>query len=141
MENRRVVFDTNWYVSASINRHSRRRLYNLLIRSDLTIFYCDELIAEFRRVMTRSKFRKYIRANQYNRFLRLVISRLHYIELNQSSLLQSRDPKDNYLLALSAETGAHFLVTGDPDLLVLQKIGATQIMTMAEFLAKLSEAS
>ena len=35
----KIILDTNWYVSASINRTSRRRLYDLLINENLTIFY------------------------------------------------------------------------------------------------------
>ncbi len=27
----KIVLDTNWYISASINRNSRRRLYELLV--------------------------------------------------------------------------------------------------------------
>lgn len=138
MENRRIVFDTNWYISASINRHSRRRLYSLLLRSDLAIFYSDELVAEYRRVINRPKFKKYIRAHQYNRFLGLILPRLHHVTVKQSPPVLSRDPSDNYLLALSAEAEAEYLVTGDPDLLVLQTVGATQIVTMARFLELLA---
>jgi hypothetical protein len=134
MENRRVVIDTNWYISASINQRSRRRLYSLLLRADLTIFYCDELVAEYRRVINRPKFKKYIRAHQYNRFLRLILLRLHLVTLQQPFPNLSRDPNDNYLLALSAEAEAEYLVTGDPDLLVLQSVGTTRIVTMAQFL-------
>ena len=134
MENRRVVFDTNWYISASINQRSRRRLYSLLLRSDLAIFYSDELVAEYRRVINRPKFKKYILAHQYNRFLRLILPRLHHVTIQQPPPVPSRDPSDNYLLALSAEAEAGYLVTGDPDLLVLQTVGATRIVTMAQFL-------
>ena len=57
----KIVLDTNWYVSASINRHSRRRLYDLLINEKLTIFYSGELLAEYESVISRKKFEKFIR--------------------------------------------------------------------------------
>lgn len=44
-----------------------------------------------------------------------------------------RDPKDNFLLNLSIDGKADFLITGDKDLLVLEKIESTQIVTLAEF--------
>ena len=44
-----------------------------------------------------------------------------------------RDVKDNFLLSLSKDAKADFLITGDYDLLVLKTFEATQIVTMAEF--------
>ena len=39
----KLILDTNWYISASINRKSRRTLYELLIDKRLTILYTDRL--------------------------------------------------------------------------------------------------
>jgi len=44
-----------------------------------------------------------------------------------------RDPKDDYLLALSIASEAHFLVTGDADLLELQHINNTAIIKYTDF--------
>ncbi len=44
-----------------------------------------------------------------------------------------RDHEDNFLLALSRDSGADFLITSDDDLLVLKKFGSTQILTLKEF--------
>lgn len=51
----RIILDTNWYISATINRKSRRRLYELLINEQCTILYADELLAEYKRVVYRKK--------------------------------------------------------------------------------------
>ena len=40
---------------------------------------------------------------------------------------------DDYLLALAIEAHAHYLVTGDQDLLVLQEIGTCRIIDAATF--------
>jgi len=45
-----------------------------------------------------------------------------------------RDPKDNFLLSLSLDGNADFLLTGDKDLLDLSKFGETYIVTIADFL-------
>lgn len=42
----------------------------------------------------------------------------------------SRDVKDNYLLALSFDGNADYLLTGDMDLLVLERINDTQIIKL-----------
>jgi predicted nucleic acid-binding protein len=52
----------------------------------------------------------------------------------KTSVQVSRDAKDDYLLALSIDSNAKYLVTGDNDLLVLGKIANTKIITMSEFL-------
>ncbi|WP_281163572.1 putative toxin-antitoxin system toxin component, PIN family [Psychroflexus tropicus] len=45
-----------------------------------------------------------------------------------------RDPKDNFLLNLLVDSKADYLITGDDDLLVLDKMERTQIMTFTEFI-------
>ncbi|WP_256213868.1 putative toxin-antitoxin system toxin component, PIN family [Parapedobacter indicus] len=50
----------------------------------------------------------------------------------KSDVAASRDAKDNYLLALSKDGAADYLITGDPDLLILKQYGKTTILTMAE---------
>jgi len=128
-----LVIDTNWYISATINRASRRTLFNLLSNPAYTILYCDELIAEYRSVILRDKFKKYIKLSQALRFIELLLPVLLFIKV-RSQVSESRDVKDNYLLALSKDGEADFLITGDPDLLVLKQYGQTVILTMKSFL-------
>jgi uncharacterized protein len=52
-----------------------------------------------------------------------------------SQITLSRDPKDDFLLALSIDSQADYLLTGDEDLLVLQKIEQTSILKIADFIA------
>ncbi len=128
-----LVFDTNWYISATINRASRRTLFDLLSEPTYTILCCDELIAEYRAVILRDKFKKYIKLSQALRFIELLVPVLSFVKV-KSKVSASRDAKDNYLLALSKDGAADYLITGDPDLLVLKQYGQTVILTMKEFL-------
>jgi len=50
-----------------------------------------------------------------------------------SEISQCRDPKDNFLLSLAIDGKADYLLSGDKDLLVLKKIGNTEIKTISEF--------
>lgn len=129
----KIIFDTNWYISASINRKSRRRLYDLLINEDLTVFYSSELLHEYKSVIFRKKFEKYIRQDQVNRFIGLILTRLKPVEIKTIVRL-SRDANDNYLLSMSLDCAADYLVTGDPDLLELKEFGKTKILTLSEFI-------
>ncbi len=128
----RIILDTNWYISATINRKSRRRLYNFLTDQSISILYSEKLVEEYNDVMSREKYVRIILPHQTARFAALVISKLQEINV-RSSIVMSRDPKDNFLLALSKDGKANYLVTGDEDLLVLNKIGGTRIIKMSEF--------
>jgi len=128
----RVILDTNWYISASINRKSRRTLYALLTDERLKFLYADRLFEEFSEVISRPKFQKMITPNQVRRFIQLILPVLECVKL-ETPIAISRDPKDNYLLSLSHDGKARYLVTGDPDLLVIGQLGETEIITMAAF--------
>lgn len=51
-----------------------------------------------------------------------------------------RDPKDNFLLVLAKDGKATYLLTGDKDLLEIQKFGSTKILTLTHFLDLMGEA-
>lgn len=134
----KVILDTNWYISASINRKSRRTLYEILTNPALEIFYSKELVQEFQDVIGRPKFRKIISETHVLRFQSLALSKLKETTITTTIEL-SRDPKDNYLLAMAVDANADYLVTGDDDLLVLSEIGKTKIVKMSEFQALLQQ--
>lgn len=69
--------------------------------------------------------------------MNLVVSKVENIEL-KANLVGSRDSKDNFLLSLSLDSNADYLITGDMDLLVLKKSGSTQIITLRDFLEIIS---
>jgi len=129
----RVILDTNWYVSATINKRSRRLLYQLLTDNNIVILFSDEILKEYRRVISRDKFKNIVSAQQVFRFMNLAISKIKNIEI-KSDLTGSRDLNDNFLLSLSHDADADYLVTGDKDLLVLEETGSTKIMLMGDFL-------
>lgn len=79
------------------------RLVDLLSNERVRLVICDELLEEIREVTTRPKFAKYF-------------------------------PKaEDYLLALAIEARAHFLVTGDQDLLVLRDVKNCRIVDATTF--------
>ncbi len=43
----KVILDTNWYISATISKKSRRILYKLLTNKQLVLVYADELLQSY----------------------------------------------------------------------------------------------
>jgi putative PIN family toxin of toxin-antitoxin system len=94
-----VILDTNWYISASINRESRRRLYRLLTDPNIQIIFSKEILREYHDVIDRPKFQNIITKGQALRFINLVLPFLKEVAITTSTE-RSRDAKDNHLLAL-----------------------------------------
>lgn len=51
-----------------------------------------------------------------------------------SDVKACRDSKDNFLLSLSKDSKADFLITGDNDLLEMKSFESTKILTLSEFI-------
>jgi uncharacterized protein len=131
----RIVIDPNWYISASISGHSRRTLRKVFTDSRFLVLLSAELLDEYDVVIARKKFRRYLSLDQVSRFRRLVLRRAELYAV-VSSVTVCRDINDNYLLALAQDGRADYLISGDPDLLVLKRFGLTKITTMRIFLTR-----
>ena len=134
----RAVVDVNVLVSgvlspkghsAEILRATRDGQFELVVS--------EKLLAELKRTLAYPKLRKRIPAEKAASFVNWV--RDHGTVANDPTSLPpvgSRDPDDDYLLALAIKRRA-YLVTGDDDLLVLSH--NLPILTPAQFAIKLRE--
>ena len=128
----RIVIDTNLWISFLITKHYSR-LDRILSDKLVTLLYSQQLIDEFIEVAQRPKFKKYFTATDLQVLLLTMSKRAYFIDV-LSIVEVCRDPKDNFLLALSKDGKASHLITGDKDLLVLKKFGKTKILTLTEYL-------
>lgn len=134
----RAVVDVNLLVSgvlsakgrpAEILRASRDGHFELVVS--------EELLAELQRTLAYPKLRKRIPAEKAASFINWVRDHGTVAEDPTSPpAVSSRDPDDDYLLALAISRSA-YLVTGDNDLLVLSD--DLPILTPAQFAIKLHE--
>ncbi|MCF2489008.1 putative toxin-antitoxin system toxin component, PIN family [Dyadobacter sp. CY347] len=130
----RIVIDTNIYISAMINRNSRLRLDLILKDNRFEILTDKALVNELFEVINRPKFRKYVSAEQIDAFMDLLTERSIVIS-TFSKVSHSPDPKDDFLLALSMDGSAQYLITGNKiDLLDLKQFATTSILSLTEFL-------
>lgn len=130
----KIVIDAKWYISACIHRKSRHTLYRRVLKNDdVRVYYSEELVAEFDKVIRRDKFRKYITLSQAIRLKRFALKLLRKAHIISRSVLV-RDPCDDYLLGICESCRAHYLITGDNDLLVLHRHKNTSIVYMHQLL-------
>lgn len=116
-------------------KHVRNYLDKILIDTRFDLLTSQQGIDELTIVLKRPKFQKYITTEQIETLISLILRRSILIEVS-SRIVLSRDAKDDYLLALSFDGHADYLITGDADLLVLEQFEQTIIIKIADFIAK-----
>jgi len=94
------------------------------------------LITEFIDVVNRPKFEKYFSKKDIARILNLFDQYGQLTDV-KSDINICRDKKDNFLLNLSIDSKADYLITGDNDLLILEKIEHTRIINFTDFLKQI----
>ncbi len=136
----RVVLDTNVYVSSVIL--SRGTPFEILEawRNQAYILTTSEaIIAEIARVLRYPRIRDRYAITEAD-ISRLVSSlRTDALIVPDADLAHSicADPDDDKFLACAAIAQADYLVTGDPDLLILRQHEKTVILKPHEFLNRL----
>ena len=132
----RLVVDTNILVSALLAGTSLpAQLIVLWRQGRFDLLTAAEQLDELRRVTRYPKIRERLapalagRLVNDLRTLSVVVDKLPTVDV-------SRDPDDNYLLAIAMAGSADFLLTGDKrDLLSLERHGSTRILTVRAFLS------
>jgi len=127
----KVVIDSNIWVSFLIGKNLRHLLQ--YIRSEqITIITCEEQLQELTDAFRKPKLQKYFQASQTATFFSFLKGVSFIVPITAITPL-CRDPKDDYLLALAVASKAHYLVTGDTDLLEMKRINNTIIIKYMDF--------
>ncbi len=132
MKSKRVILDTNLWISFLISNNFKA-IDNLVKTGEITLIFSNELLEEFIDVVKRPKFKKFFSQKDIKALLELFDEYAELIEVS-SDLDLCRDKKDNFLLNLSVDGTADFLITEDNDLLVINEIRNTKIITYSEFI-------
>lgn len=112
----RVVLDLNLFVSALIGRPATTALFDQWREQHFVLILSERLLTELVAVLERPKFAKYFSEDDVHILVELIRERATFVEPTVQLTL-CRDPKDNILLDIAATAQAHYLVTGDKDLL------------------------
>ncbi len=120
---RRVVVDPGVLVSAIITpRGAPAEIVRAVRRGRLALVVCPHLLAELLGVLRREKFRGYVTIEEAEQYVAGLVSHAETLPDPHTVTPTARDPKDDYLIALAREPAADAIVSGDADLLVLERI-------------------
>jgi uncharacterized protein len=92
-----------------------------------------ETLGELARVLGRRKMRRYLGADEAAAFVARYSQKIVPVVVT-STQSRSRDIDDDAFVNLAIDGAADWLVTGDSDLLVLNQVGASRVVTPAGFL-------
>lgn len=129
----RIIIDTNLWISFLLTK-DLSKIDSLLKGSHALLLFSQELLEEFVEVAQRPKFKRYFSQQDIKNLLAKINTKAEFIAI-KSHIALCRDPKDNFLLSLAKDGKASYLITGDKDLLVLKKIGKTEILTITDYLS------
>ena len=128
MKSKKVILDTNLWISFLISRDFSF-LDNFIETGKMKLIFLEELFSEFISVTERPKFKKYFAESDVKHLIR-IIDRFGMLVQVTTEITRCRDIKDNFLLSLAIDSNADYLVTVDNDLLDLDYINETKILTI-----------
>ena len=130
----RAVLDPNVIVSAALRPEGApAHCFYAHAEGRFELVASPLLLAELRRVLRRDRFRSYLTVERAERFVDGIARAATLVDDPPDREPLSRDPADDYLIALARASSAHVLVTGDRDLLELE-VAEIAIVTPRAFL-------
>lgn len=141
--NYRIVIDTNVFISSIVFGSKPRELIDLiandvltLVANDvLTLVIAQDLLTEIRRIIV-AKFPSFL--TDFLKVEKLLESDTILIQLGDITVSVSRDPDDNKFIEAALIGDCNYLVSGDKDLLDLEKYRGVKIVSVSEFLQLIS---
>jgi len=135
----RVVFDTNVLVSYLLtHRPPIATLIDVHVaREDIVPVTAAELLAELDRVLRYPRLQRYISEEERTRFVALLMALSELVELPETIPQICRDPEDDRVIACAVVGDADVIVSGDDDLLVLDRVGEVAVLSPAELFKRM----
>ena len=133
----RVVIDPNVLISAVINpTGAPGRLIEAVRSGRLQLIACPILLNEFAGVLARPKFRRWLTEDEAIRFgIDLAALAEHNPDPEVPYPIATRDPNDDYLVALTLKAEADALISGDAD---LAQVGGFTLLTPRQALESIN---
>jgi putative PIN family toxin of toxin-antitoxin system len=134
----KLILDTNIFFSAYAFDKTILKLANYCLINH-SVYISDGAMTEIKSKFLDGKMASVCKNFEHERALEyLQALEVKLILVNpETKLTICRDPKDNIFLELAKAVQADYLITGDNDLLTLNKFENTEILKPSQFIAKL----
>ncbi len=129
----RVVFDANVLVSYLLtHRPPIATLIGVYVAGgDIVAVTAPELLEDLDRVLRYPKLQPYYTGEERKRFVALLMALSQVVELPEEIPRICRDPDDDAIIACAVAGGADVIVSGDDDLLALERVGDVSIVSLS----------
>ncbi|MCG6162077.1 putative toxin-antitoxin system toxin component, PIN family [Leptospira bandrabouensis] len=129
----KVLLDTNIYISAILFNGKPKLVLQDLIDEAFVGYISNEILDEIEETLTKPKFKL---PNDFIQFSLGEIRNSTTIIKNKplKDYLNLRDRDDFHILETAFSANVDFIITGDKDLLTLEKIKGLKIITPDEYL-------
>jgi len=131
MQNEVFILDSNIWISSVITKRLDK-LVTLIYSHQLTVLTCHPLISEIQEVLSRPKFKKYLKHSDIKELIAIHIKLCRIVDTDETTN-QLTDPKDNFLLNLYNTGKATVIVSGDKEFLHEASELNYRVMTLKEF--------
>ncbi len=134
---RKVVLDTNVWLSALFWNGEARKIIFLAENKKVKIIVSQEIMEEIVNVLNReAKFQRFLKEKDEN-IEDLIRTILHISELVSTKTklrIVKEDPSDNMILEAALDGKADYVLTYDNHLLKLEEFGKVKILSPKDFL-------
>jgi putative PIN family toxin of toxin-antitoxin system len=128
----KVVLDLNIFVSSFFWKGNPRKIFDRVTNGLDELFTTDEILQEVAVVLSRKKFD--LNKKEIEDYIKIIESySIKIIPRNEIEEI-CRDKDDDKILQCGLEGNVDFIITGDDDLLVLEKYKDIRIVKPKEYL-------
>ena len=126
----RIVIDTNVLISGVFFGGMPRKVISAVINKNVTACATEKIIDEYNEIVREMISRKQGHLNKD--ILAPLVGMMEIIE-EKSKVEVCRDPDDDKFLGCAKDAKAMYIVSGDKNLLILEKFENIEIITAKEF--------
>lgn len=129
----KIVIDTNIVISGIFFKGYPRKVIEAIVENKFDAFATTEIVEEYKDIADEMITRK--QGNLDSDVLNYFISKLNFID-KHSDVNVCRDPDDDKFINCALDSKSLYIVSGDKDLLTLEKYEDIVIITAAQFCKK-----
>lgn len=134
----RVILDTNIFISYLLRPNPPLSEAIRAAFDRCIVLVSQDTFDELRSVTERFVKRRYVTVQEASEFLGSLVEVAEWVKILET-VQACRDAKDDKFLELAINGQAHYLVTGDQDLLVLHPFREIPVLSVRDFLEALKK--